>query len=206
LEHALRLLHPFMPFVTEEIWQTLPVAKLTDSVMVAPYPQTEAARRDAVAEATIDRLMAAVRSVRNIRSELGIPPSAAVTIHIAADGRGEEVRALEPYMKALAHIQRVEWLGGGQRPTGEPSALVDGLGEIFVTLRGVVDPAEVRKRLERDLAKLQKELTGVDGKLNRPDFVDKAPVEIVDKERQRATGLRERQQTLQRHLEALRGE
>jgi len=206
LEHALRLLHPFMPFVTEEIWQTLPVAKSTDSVMVAPYPRADAARRDEVAETTINQLIEEVRSVRNIRSELGIPPGAAVTIHIAADGRGEQVRVLEPYMKALARIQSVEWLGGGQRPTGEPSALVEGLGEIFVTLRGVVDPAEVRKRLERDLAKLQKELTGVESKLSRPDFVDKAPAEIVDKERQRAAGLRERQQTLQRHLAALSGE
>jgi valyl-tRNA synthetase len=206
LEHALRLLHPFMPFVTEEIWQTLPVAKPVDSIMVAPYPRADAAWRDEVAEATISRLIEAVRSVRNIRSELGIPPGAAVTIHIAADGRGEQVRVLEPYMKALARIERVEWLGGGQRPTGEPSALVEGLGEIFVTLRGVVDPADVRKRLERDLAKLHKELTGVEGKLSRPAFVDKAPAEIVDKERQRAAGLRERQQTLQRHLEALRGE
>jgi len=205
LEQALRLLHPFMPFVTEEIWQTLPVAKPTDSIMVAPYPHVDMARRDMLAETTINQLIEAVRSVRNIRSELGIPPGAAVTIHIAGDGRGEHVRALEPYMKALARIQSVEWLGGGQRPSGEPSALVEGVGEIFVTLRGVVDPAEVRKRLERDLAKLHKELAGVEGKLSRPDFVDKAPVEIVDKERQRATALRERQQTLQRHLGALSG-
>jgi len=173
--------------------------------MVAPYPHVDMARRDMLAETTINQLIEAVRSVRNIRSELGIPPSAAVTIHIAGDGGGEHVRALEPYMKALARIQSVEWLGGGQRPSGEPSALVEGVGEIFVTLRGVVDPAEVRKRLERDLAKLHKELAGVEGKLSRPDFVDKAPVEIVDKERQRATALRERQQTLQRHLGALSG-
>jgi valyl-tRNA synthetase len=206
LEHALRLLHPFMPFVTEEIWQTLPVAKSTDSIMVAPYPRADAARRDARAETTIEQLIEAVRSVRNIRSELGIPPSASVNIHIAGDGGGEQLRDLEPYMKALARIQNIEWLGGSQRPSGEPSALVEGVGEIFVTLRGIVDRAEVRKRLERDLAKLEKELTGVEGKLSRADFVDKAPLEIVDKERQRAAGLRERQQTLRRHLEALRGE
>jgi hypothetical protein len=117
--------------------------------------------------------------------------------------RGDQVLALEPYMKPLARIQRVELLGGGQRPTGEPSALVEGLGEIFVTLRGVVDPAEVRKRLERDLAKVEKELSGVEGKLRRPDFVEKAPPEIVEKERHRAAGLRDRHGTLQRHLAVL---
>jgi valyl-tRNA synthetase len=205
LEHALRLLHPFMPFVTEEIWQALPVAKPTDSIMVAPYPEADAARRDEGAETTISQLIEAVRSVRNIRSELGIPPGVSVNIHIAGAGGGEQLRELEPYMKALARIQNIEWLGGSQRPTGEPSALVEGVGEIFVTLRGVVDRAEVRKRLERDLAKLEKELAGVESKLSRPDFIDKAPAEIVDKERQRAAGLRERQQALRRHLEALRG-
>jgi valyl-tRNA synthetase len=204
LEHALRLLHPFMPFVTEEIWQALPVAKPTDSIMVAPYPQADAARRDEGAETTISQLIEAVRSVRNIRSELGIPPGVSVNIHIAGDGGGERLRELESYMKVLARIQNIEWFGGSQRPTGEPSALVEGVGEIFVTLRGVVDRAEVHKRLERDLAKLQKELTGVESKLSRADFVDKAPLEIVDKERRRAAGLRERQQTLRRHLEALR--
>jgi valyl-tRNA synthetase len=203
LEHALRLLHPFMPFVTEEIWQTLPLAKTTDSVMVAPYPQADASRGDAAAEVTVNQLIEAVRSVRNIRSELGIPPSASVAIRVAADGRGDQVMALEPYMKVLARLHTVELLGGGQRPAGEPSALVEGLGEVFVTLRGVVDPLEVRKRLERDLAKIEKELAGVEVKLSRPDFIDKAPVEIVEKERQRATGLRERQGTLQRHLAAL---
>jgi valyl-tRNA synthetase len=104
----------------------------------------------------------------------------------------------------LARIQQLEILGAGQRPSGEPSAFVEGLGEVFVTLRGVIDPTEVRKRLERDVAKIDKELAGVDAKLGRPDFVDKAPAEIVEKERQRATTLRERHGTLQRHLAALR--
>jgi len=203
LDQALRLLHPFMPFVTEEIWQSLPAAKPTASIMVAPYPRADAARRDATAEIAITQLIEAVRGVRNIRSELGIPPSASVSVHIAADGRGDPVRTLEPYMKALARIQHIELLGGGQRPTGEPSTQVEGLGEVFVALRGVVDPVEVRKRLERDLAKAEKELAGVQGKLSRPDFVDKAPAEIVEKERQRAMALRERQGTLQRHLAAL---
>jgi valyl-tRNA synthetase len=206
LEQALRLLHPFMPFLTEEIWQTLPLPKATDSIMVAAYPQADAARHDAAAETTVSQLIEAVRGVRNIRAELGIPPSAAVSVHVAADGHGDQVRALEPYMKVLGRITAVELLGGSQRPAGEPSALVEGLGEIFVALRGVVDPAEVRKRLERDLGKIDKELAGVEGKLGRPDFVDKAPADIVQKEQQRAAGLRERRGTLRRHLAALREE
>ena len=80
---------------------------------------------------------------------------------------------------------------------------MQGLGEIYVPLRGVVDPEEVRKRLQRDLAKVEKELGGVETKLGRPDFIERAPAEIVDKERARAAGLRERQATLQRHIAVL---
>jgi len=75
-----------------------------------------------------------------------------------------------------------------------------------VPLRGVVDPLEVRKRLEKDLGKVEKELSGVEAKLARPDYVERAPAEIVEKERQKARALQERQGTLQRHLAALRAE
>ena len=203
IEHALRLLHPFMPYLTEEIWQVLPVAKTTDSVMIAPYPVADAARHDAVAERAIDHLIGIVRSVRNIRSELGIPPNATVSLHVAA-ADGNQVAVLDAYIKALGRVGSIELLGAGARPAGEPSALVEGLGEIFVPLRGVVDPAEVRKRLDRDLAKVEKELSGVDAKLQRPDFIDKAPAEIVEKERQRAAVLRQRAAMLSGYLTTLR--
>ena len=151
------------------------------------------------------QLIEAVRGVRNIRAELGIPPNATVSIHVAADGRADLVAA--PRGRTSRRSPRSATssvLGAGERPTGEPSAVVDGVGEMFVPLRGVVDPADVRKRLERDLGKVEKELAGVAAKLGRPDFVDKAPAEIVDKERQRAATLHERVTTLRRHLEALR--
>jgi len=204
LEQALRLLHPFMPYITEEIWQALPGEKPVASIMIAPYPSTTTAHRDAAAEEVMNQLIETVRTVRNIRSELGLPPTAPLSIRVAADGRAEHVGALEPYIKALARVAAVELIGAGQRPSGEPSAMVEGLGEIFVPLRGVVDPAEVRKRLERDLTKVQKELAGVEAKLGRADFVDKAPAEIVDKERQRSTALHQRQATLRKHLDVLR--
>jgi valyl-tRNA synthetase len=203
LEQALRLLHPFMPFITEEIWQALPVPRGTASIMIAPYPRAEANRRDPDAEQIMTHLIETVRGVRNIRSELGIPANAALSIHVAVDGRGDEVKELTPYVQALARVESVELLDAGERPSGEPSALVEGLGEIFVALRGVVEAAEVRKRLERDLAKVEKELAGVDTKLQRPDFIDRAPADIVDKERQRAGSLRARQATLRRHLAVL---
>ena len=205
LEQALRLLHPFMPFLTEEIWQALPVPKPTDSIIIAPYPQADPTRRDFAAEAAIAQLIEAVRNVRNIRAELGIPPTTTLAIHVATGGRGD-LEALEPYVKVLAKVATVERLRANERPSGEPSALVEGLGEIFVSLRGVVDPVEVRSRLERDLGKVEKDLSGVEAKLARVDFVDKAPADIVEKERQKATALHQRRTMLQRHLHALRQE
>ncbi len=203
LDQTLRLLHPFMPFVTEEIWQALPIARPTASICIAPYPQADASRRDADAEARVGELIAAVSAIRNIRSELGIAPTTPLNVHVAADGQGERVRAIEAFIKVLAKVGNVELLAA-ERPSGEPSTVVNGLGEVFVSLRGVVDPAAVRDRLEKDLAKADKELKGVDAKLSRADFVDKAPADIVEKERAKAGALRERRGTLEKHLAVLR--
>ena len=114
------------------------------------------------------------------------------------------MRRLEGFIKVLARVGEVEVLAGEARPSGEPSAVVAGLGELFVPLRGTVDAATVLERLERDLAKVLKELKGVESKLGRSDFVEKAPEDIVEKERQRATALRDRRATLERHLATLR--
>jgi valyl-tRNA synthetase len=200
---VLRLLHPFMPFITEEIWQALPMPRPTASIMIAPYPRSDAAWSDGEAETRIGQLIEAVTAIRNIRSELGIPPATPVNVRIAANGAGESVRAVESFIKVLAKVSAVELLGDGPRPHGEPSAVVAGLGEIFVPLRGVVDPAAVRERLTRDLGKVTKELGGVEAKLARVDFVEKAPVDVVEKERQRASALRDRRVTLERHLTQL---
>ena len=203
LDQTMRLLHPFMPFVTEEIWQALPMRRPTASIMIAPYPQSVESWRDAEAEARIGQLIEAVTAIRNIRAELGIPPSTALSVRVAANGAGDAVRAVEDFIKVLAKVNAVELLGDGPRPQGEPSAVVAGLGELFVPLRGVVDPSAVRDRLTRDLGKVDKELSGVSAKLARPDFVEKAPAEVVEKERQRAAALHERRATLERHLAQL---
>ena len=203
LDQTMRLLHPFMPFLTEEIWQALPIARPTASICIAPYPTAAAALRDAEVEARVGELIAAVTAVRNIRSELGITPGTPVSLRIAADGQAERVRAIEGFIKTIAKVSDVELLGG-ERPSGEPSAHVAGLGELFVPLRGAVDAGTVRERLEKDLGKVEKELKGVEGKLGRPDFVDKAPADVVEKERVKAAALRERRATLEKHLAVLR--
>jgi valyl-tRNA synthetase len=203
LERICRLLHPYMPFVTEEIWQALPLRKEAESVMVSEYPRPDDSLRDVEAERTIGNLIELVRAVRNIRSELGVLPNAEVTARIALKGDPAAFAGCEVYLRALARVRDVELLGSANRPVDEPSAVVDGVGEVFVPLRGAVDFAEVRKRLENELGKIAKELRSVEAKLARPDFVAKAPPDIVGKEQARAQALRERRGTLTRHLEVL---
>ena len=134
-----------------------------------------------------------------------VSPTTALTVRVSCDGQEDQVAALEGFIKSLARVEAIEKLGDQPRPSGEPSAVVTGFGELFVALRGAVDPATVRDRLSRDLAKVDKELKGVDAKLARPDFVERAPAEIVDKERERAGELRERKKTLEKHLATLGG-
>jgi valyl-tRNA synthetase len=203
LERVMRLLHPYMPFVTEEIWQALPIEKQARSIMVAAWPQAEPARLDAQAERSIEVLGELVRAVRNIRSELGLPPATEVQVRIRISDREGALEAIEDYFRILAKVGRIEKLRPEDQPAGEPSAVVAGLGEIYVPLRGVVDLAEVRSRMERDLKKVEKDLSSVRTKLERPDFVEKAPAEVVEKERQRSSQLEERRSILSRHLETL---
>ncbi len=203
LEQLMRLLHPLMPFLTEEIWQALPAEKGAASIMVSAYPSADERWTDADAEARMGRVMDTVRAVRNIRSELGIPPAAEVTARVAAEDGTDAVGGMHPYLRALAKVAEVEVLPSGERPAGEPSALVAGVGEVYVPIRGLVDVAEVKARIDRELKKIGKELGVVEAKLARPDFVDKAPADVVDKERAKAAQLGDRQAVLRRHLQAL---
>jgi len=203
LERALRLLHPIMPFVTEEIWQHLPIERVAPSIMVAPFPRPDDRWLDPEAEALAGQLIAAIRGVRNLRADLGIAPSARITVRLPSGVPAQTRVLLEQYLGLLARVGTVEVLAPLEHPVGEPSVVVDGIGEIFVPVRGLVDTAEVRDRLERELLKVRKDLEQVEGKLARADFVARAPQEIVSKEKEKAGALRERAENLQRHLQAL---
>jgi valyl-tRNA synthetase len=192
-----------MPFVTEEIWQHLPIERVAPSIMVAPFPRPDDRWLDPEAEALAGQLIAAIRGVRNLRADLGIAPSARITVRLPSIVPAQTRVLLEQYLGLLARVGTVEVLAPLEHPVGEPSVVVDGIGEIFVPVRGLVDTAEVRDRLERELLKVRKDLEQVEGKLARADFVARAPQEIVAKEKEKAGALRERAENLQRHLQAL---
>ncbi|MBI1736116.1 MAG: valine--tRNA ligase [Candidatus Rokubacteria bacterium] len=182
LDGALRLLHPFMPFITEEIWQRLPGAG--ESIMIAPYPKARRSTKSADVERRMANVMALVTAIRNIRGEMRISPAhtLAVTVRVA-DEHAELFREHQRIVEALARAQ-LTLDPAASRPTGAALAVVGGT-EVYVELAGVVDVAAERQRLEKEIRKAAETIGFLESKLGRPDFVEKAPAEVVERERGR---------------------
>jgi valyl-tRNA synthetase len=214
LESLMRLLHPFMPFLTEEVWQVLVTegwgeaarAERPPSIMVAPYPAERPALVDTDAERAMERLVGVVRTVRNLRSEYDVPPSRPVAASVFAED--DAVRAAltdaVPLLAVLARAEPLEVLATAERPPGAAIERLDGL-EVYVPLAGLVDDLGAeRSRIERELGKVVKEEGQVDAKLGNPSFLERAPEEVVEEVRARRAQLDERRDALARSLERLR--
>jgi valyl-tRNA synthetase len=205
LDAALRLLHPLMPYITEEIWHALHPERSDDSIMIQPYPVVDPALLDDDAEQRMNLLMDTIRSVRNIRSEMNLPPGQELTAIVIpnADGVEAELRSHEAYVHRLARVGEIRYQADGERPRGAALAVIDG-AEIHVPLAGLVNLQEENKRLEREIGKVVNDLAGVQRKLSDAKFVERAPEEVVEKERERATQLQEKRLSLEKSLERLR--
>ena len=203
LSALLRLLHPFMPFVTEEIWHKLPGAQ--GSIMVAPFPTAREELVDPAAEAEMNLLMAVITSVRNLRSEMNIPPATRVPIQFysanqaALTALGEQVRSLE----ILAKIDGLAFNPAGDRPQAAAKAVVQDV-EIYLPLAGLIDFAEEDRRLTKEMDKISKDLTTAQRKLANEDFMAKAPAEVVAKEKERVQTLTEKMAKLKSHKEKIK--
>ena len=180
------LLHPFIPFVTEEIWQKFPG---TDgSIMNAAYPASTDPESglvpDPEAEADMEIVMGVITAVRNIRGEMNIPPGAALTVAVhATDEMAVEVLSEQDgIIKALAKIADLDVGLERERPKGAAFAAVSGHG-VYVMLEGVIDLTKEIDRLSKEIGKLTKELVGMNKKLSSEDFLGKAPKNIVEKVR-----------------------
>jgi valyl-tRNA synthetase len=197
LETALRLLHPFMPFITEELWQRLPHAG--ESIMVAPYPRVKAGQNDPTAEREMSAVMDLVTAIRTIRGEMRIPPATQLAITVRpSEAHAPIFAGATALVDALARAT-VSLDPQASRPPNSALAVV-GDSEVYVALAGVVDLDAERQRLAKEMAKVRETIDFVSGKLARPDFVEKAPAEVVERERARLG----EQQALLDKLEASR--
>ena len=205
LESSLRLLHPFMPFVTEELWQALPHEG--ESLMVAPYPRPEEVPLDEGAEREMAFLMEVIVALRNLRADYHIHPTREIPAVILTEK--PDLQALLEREKALvqllARAGEIEVRESG-RPEGAASVVLSE-AEVFVPLEGLVDIKQERKRLEKEREKVVKEIQRVESRLRNPAFLEKAPAEVVEKEKTRARELSERLKRIEENLarlEALR--
>ena len=205
LDSALRLLHPLMPYITEEVWHALHPDRAADSIMIQPYPKVDPTLIDEDAERRMTLLMDTIRSVRNIRSEMNLPPGQELSMIIfpSADGVEVELRQNEAYVRRLARLGEIRYQNDGERPRGAALAVIDG-AEVHVPLAGLVNLFEESKRIEKEIGKVVNDLAGVQRKLGDAKFIERAPEEVVEEQRDRATQLEEKRVTLEKNLERLR--
>jgi len=196
LQGGLKLLHPFMPFVTEEIWQ-----KLTNggtSIMVSPFPSADESLMDERAEQEMGLIMDVITSIRNIRGEMGIAPSKKLRVVVSAPQETEKtvVVAAQSDIINLAGLTELSIEGDMEEPKGVATGVVGSM-RIFVLLEGLINIAEEKARLEKEMAKLEKDLALVSRKLANRDFLEKAAEAVIRKEEEKYKALREKHVLLQ---------
>ena len=208
LEMMLRLLHPLMPFITEEIWQSVaPLAGAEgDTIMLQPWPLATAAEHDPEAEADVAWLQGVINAVRTIRGEARLGPGKPLQVMLRNASVDDE-RRLQDNAYLLEKLARLESVATVDKAAELPpvlSALHEHL-EVLVPMAGVIDLDEERERLNRELAKQEKELTRLEGKLSNPKFTDRAPEEVVLAEQRKQQAAREAVVKISSQLERLEG-
>ena len=191
LTQSLKLLHPFMPFLTEEIWQTL-VAD-GDSIMVSPFPETDEALNDPDTEREMGIVMEVITRIRNIRGEMNVAPSLKLRVTLAAP-EASLLSLLERGRVSIMNLANLDTLiitGESAEPKGAATA-VAGPVRVYVFLAGVIDVAGEQGRLEKEIAKVEKDLTVVSRKLTNLDFLAKAAEAVVTKEREKVAWVAEK--------------
>jgi len=204
LEAILRLAHPIMPFITEEIWQRIaPLAgRSGPTIMLQPYPQFGADEaEDAQAVADIQWLMSFVMGVRKIRSGMNIPPGKALPVLLQHGGETDRARVADnaDYLRTLARLDSLTWLEAHAIPPESATALV-GEMKLFIPMAGLIDKDAEMARLGKELAKLQGEAQSCEARLANPNYVERAPAHVVARERERLDKIRTDAQNLSEQL------
>lgn len=213
LEQALRLLHPFMPYITEELWQRLPGQKplhaayagAEPTVMLAAYPEGSVELIDEAAESEMQAIIELISRVRNIRSAMNIKPGERIPIIIGA--ADEKLRGVFSSSRdQIARLVRASEISISERleaPRASARAVLTGGAEVAVPLEGLIDFEQERQRLHRDMEKLRTEATKLEAQLSNPNFVSRAPAERVNEVRERIADIAQQSAQLQQTLENL---
>ncbi|MGP4788317.1 valine--tRNA ligase [Psychrobacter sp. 1Y11] len=208
LESSMRFTHPIMPYLTEEIWQTIaPLLdrKTTDSIVIADYPQTDSALISEQVESDMDWLQELIASVRNIRGEmkLGNAVRLPVLLKNISDEEEQRLSRIANQFKALAKVESLTLLKDGDEVPLSSSSMIGQL-RVLVPMKGLIDPTAELKRLDKSYEKLQKQAEGISRKLGNEGFVSKAPAEVVDAEKAKLAELEGQIKAMAGQMEELR--
>ena len=199
LTDILKLLHAFMPFITEEIYQAIPHD--TESVMISKWPEYDENLNFASEEQQVEKIMQAVRAIRNRRAEMNIPPSRKAAVFVETDD-ADAFRYGAEFIKRLAYASEVTVSGAFEDPGNIVTVITDS-AKIFIPMGELVDFEAERKRLQKELAAAQDKLDFINKKLSNPGFVNKAPEKVVNQNREDAAKLEEKIAGIQDSLDSL---
>jgi valyl-tRNA synthetase len=200
LENTLKLLHPFMPFITETIWQHLPHEG--QSIMIAHWPADSSAFIDEEIEQQMNIMMETIKSIRNMRAEVNVPPGkkSEVILQIATGELQQVFTNNLQYLRTLAAAEPIQLIGIEEaKPENAMTAIVSGV-EIYLPLKGLIDVEKESARLNKELASLDKEISRIHGKLSNEGFVAKAPADVIAKEKAKAGEYQEKQIVIRERL------
>lgn len=206
IDNIVRILHPMMPFITEEIWQAFPgnenARQEKRSIMQQPYPQVNEEWYDDDAENAFSLLQKIIGAIRNIRGEMNIPPGkqAELVINTTHTHKKQIVQANETAVIKLSRLQNLTY--SDQRPELSASAVVQGI-ELYMPLADLIDIDVEKERLGKEIARLEKQLVGLNQKLTNEKFISRAPREVVEKEQQKKADWEINLNKLQKNLEML---
>ncbi|MCI6101172.1 MAG: valine--tRNA ligase [Selenomonas sp.] len=206
LEHTLRLLHPFMPFLTEEIWQKVPHDESVKSIMIADWPTGDEGCINDEIEAQMTAIMETIKTVRNLRAEVGAAPGkkSEVILNFTDEALRPVFESHKGYLVALAAAEPVTLLAAGAgKPENAMAGVVGGV-EIYLPLKGLIDVEKETARLTKEMDKLGKEIKKLNGKLSNEGFLKKAPAQVVEGERTKLAGYEEKMKSLEARLADLK--
>ncbi len=206
LETLLRLMHPVMPYLTEEIWQTIkPLSgKQGATIMLEPYPQADTALKNDQAMVDLDWVKNFILGIRRIRSEMDIKPSLQLNVLLqdASDEDKQRYTDSQLFIQSLAKLESVTWLAVDEQAPEAATALVGDM-KILIPLAGLIDKEVETARLNKEIEKVEKNLQGLNGRLSNPSFTEKAPANVVDQVRNQHEEQTKTLQQLQGQLEKI---
>ncbi|MDD3013771.1 MAG: class I tRNA ligase family protein, partial [Candidatus Gastranaerophilales bacterium] len=211
LERTLRLLHPMMPHITEEIWQLIPGETYKDgnkAVMMSKFPEEDASFENKDAENSMNLIIESIRSIRNVRQSLNIPVSSRINIHVYSENEPEKniFEQAKPYISSLTRVDGFEIsLGIPKEVPPQSATAVVSTSRVVIPLAGLIDIDKEIQRQKKKVETLQKEKQGLDGRINNAKFVQNAPKEVIEQTNERIIEINQQTQAIEELLKSLIG-